>query len=547
MPDVPNEPPEAAPDEAQEGRRGKGGVRHLSSVRRVPPHDLDAEQALLSCVLTRPVDCWPHASTLESSAFYAPAHQHIHAAMATVVADAGTIDVITVADRLRKMGLLEGLELPGDHVKGSGTAALMGLLALTWPHTTKADAYAATIESQARARRLVVALGNATDAAWAGDLEGAMPAVERAEQELAAVAGAARSWEPVDLAGLLANGLTPVVPLLLARTDGECLLYPGRVHAFNAESESGKSWLAKLVCAEQLGFGESVLYLDFETDPEGVAERMMALGVDTDVLGSRFVYVRPDDPFDLAARGRLQQLVTEHSPTIAIIDGVAEVLGMNDWDENIASDYARFLNVLPRMLERAGVTVVLIDHVTKDPKSRMKGGRGTGHKLAGITASFSLEVAQPFARGRTGRARVRIEKDRIGWLRSIAGAGTKPVIAEFELASSEGGTPVVGSLRPPPTTESGEGSFDEFRPTGYMERISRQLETTDEPLSVNAIRRLVNGKARVKDVALACLVEEGYVAVEPGPRNSILHVSVRPFREHDPVDNEPDAILEEPF
>lgn len=547
MPDVPNEPPEPSPDEAQEGHRGAGGVRRLSSVRRVPPHDLDAEQALLSCVLTKPVDCWPHAAALESSAFYAPSHQHVHTAMAAVVADAGTIDVVTVADRLRRMGLLDGLTMPGDNVRGSGTAALMELLALTWPNTTKADAYAQTIETQARARRLLVALGNATDAAWAGDLEGAMPAVERAENELAAVAGAARSWEPVDLAELLANGLTPVVPLLLARTDGECLLYPGRVHAFNAESESGKSWLAKLVCAEQLGFGESVLYLDFETDAEGIAERMLALGIDTDVLGSRFVYVRPDDPFDLAARGRLQQLVAERSPTVAIIDGVAEVLGMNDWDENLASDYARFLNALPRLLERAGVTVVLIDHVAKDPKARTRGGRGSGHKLAGITASFSLEVAQPFARGRTGRARVRIEKDRIGWLRSIAGAGTKPVIAEFELASSEGGTSVVGSLRPPPTTESGEGSFDEFRPTGYMERVSRQLETAPDPLSIRAIRKVVSGKTQYVAAALERLIDEGFVAVETGPRNAVLHRSIKPFREHEPVENQPDEYLEEPF
>lgn len=498
-------------------------------------------------MLTKPVDCWPAAASLEPSAFYSPAHQHVHAAMATVVADGGTIDVVTVADRLRHMGLLEGLALPGDHVRGTGTEALIGLLALTWPYTHKADAYALEIEKLARARRLLVALSHAEDAAWAGDLKAAMPAVERATNELASVEGAARSWEPVDLAELLAQGLTPVVPLLLARTDGECLLYPGRIHAFNAESESGKSWLAKLVCAEQLGFGESVLYLDFETDAEGVAERMLALGVEVDVLGSRFVYVRPDDPFDLAARGRLQTLVRDHEPTVAIIDGVAEVMALNGWDENDNAEVAAFLNALPRLLERDGVTVVLIDHVPKDPKNRGRGGRGGGHKLAGITAAFALEVAQPFARGRTGRARIRVEKDRIGWLRSIAGAGSRPVIAEFELESSEGGESVVGSLRPPPTTESGEGSFDEFIPTGYMERISLLLETSPDPLTLNAIRRLVSGKARVKDVAIERLIEGGFVAVEPGPRKSILHRSVRPFREYEPVDNQPDEYPEEPF
>jgi KaiC/GvpD/RAD55 family RecA-like ATPase len=540
---IPNEPPEPAPPEADAGAPGGQRVRRLSSVRRVPPHDVDAEQGLLSAVLTRDTEAWPHAAALESAAFYVPSHQTIHMAMAAVAGDGATIDVLSVADRLRRMGMLEDLHLPER--AETGTAALLHLLGIDWAWSAKAPAYAEVIERCARARRLLSAVRNAEDAAWSGDLDAALPHIERASTELAGAGGSARSWEPVDLAALMANGLVPVVPLFLARADGECLLYPGRVHAFNAEPESGKSWLAKAVCAEQIRLGESVLYLDFETDPEGVTERMLALGIEGSDLGERFIYVRPDDPLDLAARGRLQALVNEHSPTVAIIDGVAEVLALNAWEENDAADYAAFLNALPRLLERAGVTVVLIDHVSKNPRDRGRGGRGSGHKLAGITASFALEVAQPFGRGRIGRAKVRVEKDRIGWLRRVAGPGQRPVIAELELASNDDGSSVAIALHPPVAAgDPNAASFDEFRPTGYMERISRLLETTEMPLSVNQVRKLSSGHAKHQDTALARLVDEGFAVREPGPRGAILHRSIKPFREHPPVDNEEEPYVE---
>jgi hypothetical protein len=231
---------------------------------------------------------------------------------------------------------------------------------------------------------------------------------------------------------------------------------------------------------------------------------------------------------------------------VAIIDGVAEVLALNAWEENDAADYAAFLNALPRMLERAGVTVVLIDHVSKNPRERGRGGRGSGHKLAGITASFALEVAQPFGRGRIGRAKVRVEKDRIGWLRRVAGVGQRPVIAELELAANDDGSSVAIALHPPTAvaTDPSAATFDKFRPTGYMERISILVEKLPSPVGVREIRRLVPGSNEHKDTAIARLVEEGFFVLEPGPRNAILHRSVRPFREHPSVDNEPEEYVE---
>jgi hypothetical protein len=69
---------------------------------------------------------------------------------------------------------------------------------------------------------------------------------------------------------------------------------------------------------------------------------------------------------------------------------------------------------------------------------------------------------------------------------------------------------------------------DGWRPTELMHRISRAL-TEFGPLTKNGIRQRVSGRNNWKDDALRCLVDEGYVVVEPGPNRAQLHRVVRPF------------------
>ena len=69
------------------------------------------------------------------------------------------------------------------------------------------------------------------------------------------------TWLPIDLAPIVANGagLEPP-PVMLARSDGEQLLYAGKIHWFAGEPESAKGWLALAAAAERIRAGEHVLY-----------------------------------------------------------------------------------------------------------------------------------------------------------------------------------------------------------------------------------------------------------------------------------------------
>ena len=106
------------------------------------------------------------------------------------------------------------------------------------------------------------------------------------------------TWLAVDLGPTPSPDATSTRPTMFTRTDGTGLLYPGRVHWFQGESESLKSWAAQAATVEVLAAGGNVLYIDYEDDDRGIVARLLALGVDKDVLAdpARFRYLRPDEP-----------------------------------------------------------------------------------------------------------------------------------------------------------------------------------------------------------------------------------------------------------
>ena len=134
---------------------------------------------------------------------------------------------------------------------------------------------------------------------------------------------ATTTWAAVNLAAVLAGERIEAPPSMLARTDGRRLIYPARVHGIHAEPEALKSWLALLACKECLNAGLRVGYIDFEDSAASIVARLLAMGVDRDLIAERFVYVRPDEP--LTGRA-VDDLDTELEPglSLVIIDGVTE-------------------------------------------------------------------------------------------------------------------------------------------------------------------------------------------------------------------------------
>jgi replicative DNA helicase len=111
----------------------------------VPPHDLQAEESLLGAMMLEAEAIATAAGMLRADDFYKPANAHIFDAIHALYASGQPVDPVTVADELRRNGLIDTV---------GGHQALVEVMAST-PATTNAAGYARIIEEHALLRRLI--------------------------------------------------------------------------------------------------------------------------------------------------------------------------------------------------------------------------------------------------------------------------------------------------------------------------------------------------------------------------------------------------------
>lgn len=118
-------------------------------VGRVPPHNLDAEASLLGAMLLSSDAISAALQTVTIDDFYKPAHAHVFDAVTTLYAQGEPADPITVAEELKRHGLLEAV---------GGAGALVDLESST-PATSNATYYAKIIQERAMMRKLIAVGG----------------------------------------------------------------------------------------------------------------------------------------------------------------------------------------------------------------------------------------------------------------------------------------------------------------------------------------------------------------------------------------------------
>ncbi len=125
--------------------KGNGG----GGAGRVPPNNLQAEESLLGAMLLSKDAIAVASERLRADDFYKPAHGHIYDAITSLNGAGEPADPVTVADELRRAGLLDAI---------GGPAILVSLQAST-PATSNAGRYAKIIEEHSLLRRLIGVAG----------------------------------------------------------------------------------------------------------------------------------------------------------------------------------------------------------------------------------------------------------------------------------------------------------------------------------------------------------------------------------------------------
>jgi hypothetical protein len=301
------------------------------------------------------------------------------------------------------------------------------------------------------------------------------------------------SWKPIDLTSFLDGSYVDQMPEVLTRTDGNGLLYSGRVNGVHAPSGEGKSWVAAAAMVQEMAEGRSVLLIDFEDHPGPWVTRLLQIrirndrneiAIDASTIANKFTYIHPRDPSDEIVIADLRSIIDMLGVSLVVIDSVGESMGLDGTNQNSDDEVVRWTNRISRPLADTGATVLLIDHVTKDTTSAKKSyAIGSGRKRAGIDgATFSAEQTQRFSRKLTGTIKLTCEKDRHGHY------ATKEVAALIEM-EPDGDTLLI-TIRPPEMPELAADGL--YRPTIYIERVSKLL-ARNSPLTQNGLFALKRG------------------------------------------------------
>jgi replicative DNA helicase len=185
-----------------DARRRSSGGRAAAPPGRVPPHNLQAEESLLGAMLLNRDAIADALQTCDADDFYKPAHGHIFEAIQALYGQGEPADTVTVADELRRAGLLDAIGGPG---------VLTDLVAGT-PHTGNAVHYARIVEEFALLRRLIAVGGEITELGYTVPDDVGV-AVDQAEAMVFDVAQRRVSDTVVELKDLLSETLDRLAAL----------------------------------------------------------------------------------------------------------------------------------------------------------------------------------------------------------------------------------------------------------------------------------------------------------------------------------------------
>jgi replicative DNA helicase len=140
---------------------------------RVPPQAPDVERTVLGALMIDEHAAAEAMETLDEGAFYVTAHRHIFGCMRDMFGRAVPIDVVTVANELKKMSLLDAV----------GSEAYLAELVASVATSANISYYAKVLLDKATLRKLISTAGEITTACFDDESE-AQEVLDRAQERV---------------------------------------------------------------------------------------------------------------------------------------------------------------------------------------------------------------------------------------------------------------------------------------------------------------------------------------------------------------------------
>ncbi|MDX1614886.1 MAG: replicative DNA helicase [Candidatus Promineifilaceae bacterium] len=251
----------------------------MSLTERIPPNNVEAEEALLGSLLIDPDAVFEVSSFLRPVAFYRQQHRWIYQAILDLYDRREPVDLITLTDELRRQEKLEEV---------GGEATIIGLINMV-PTSVNARHYGQIVEATALRRRMIGAASNIANLAYE-EGEDISVVIDRAEQALFSVTEARTTRDLTPVRDIASNYLDrieelhargdEVIGIPTGFTDLDRLL--GGLNKSDlvivaARPGMGKTALQMaMALAAARRFGKRVAIFNLEMSGEQLVQRMIA-------------------------------------------------------------------------------------------------------------------------------------------------------------------------------------------------------------------------------------------------------------------------------
>jgi replicative DNA helicase len=362
--------------------------------RKQLPHNLDAERAVLGCMLSTQAALARSTDTLTADDFYSAAHREIFSAIVSLTERSPNVDLLMVCEELERTGMLEAV----------GSVEYVSDLPRTVPSTANLDTYIAIVETKSMLRALVQA-GNLISNKALGAAEDAQEIVEEAEKRIFEIAMRRQSDRLVHIRDLVLETYTKMgesarfkgglsgVPtgfyLLDRMTFG---LQPSDLVIVAGRPSMGKTSFAMNVAQFAATNQRSVAVFSIEMSREQLVKRLLCAqaGVDMDKVRTGSIdeeeYLRLADAMNkLAAadlfiddtsgisvaeiRSKCRRLKLEHGLDLVLIDYL-QLMSGSQRVENRQQEVAGITRAIKGVARELDVPVILISQLSRAPESR---------------------------------------------------------------------------------------------------------------------------------------------------------------------------------
>ncbi len=366
----------------------------------VPPHSVEAEQAVLGGLLIDPGAYDNVADQLIAQDFYRHDHELIYTAIAVLAGDAKPCDVVTVSQHLERIGKLDA----------AGGLAYLSSIARDTPTAANVRSYADIVRERSLLRQLIRAGTDIASAVYVNDGQTARELVDQAEQKVFEIAEgsfrkrdgavAVRTLLPavIDQIDEWHNNPDKLRGLPTGFTDFDRLtggLRPGDLVIIAGRPSMGKTTLAVNMAeyaAVNPGSRASVAIFSMEMPSEQVITRMLASigGVPlnslrtgritdddwvritgaTSQLSEAKIYVDETpalNPTEIRARAR--RVKREHGLDLVVVDYL-QLMQVPGTKENRATEIAEISRGLKALAKELQVPVIALSQLNRGVEQR---------------------------------------------------------------------------------------------------------------------------------------------------------------------------------